>query len=57
MSHQHAYTWKAVTELLTKERGDKVDLLIQGEDQGARAVIKFIDEVLERFPRELAKKE
>lgn len=57
MSHQHAYTWKAVAELLTKERDDKVDMLIQNEDPGARAVIKFIDEVLERFPRELAKKE
>lgn len=57
MSHQHANTWRTVAELLTKEREDKVDLLIQAEDASARAVIKFIDEVLERFPRELAKKE
>ncbi|MBV2128165.1 hypothetical protein [Arsukibacterium indicum] len=57
MSHPHSYTWSVVAELLKKERQDNIDLLIQKEDHGVRSVIKFIDEVLDRFPHELAKKE
>lgn len=50
----HAQTWQLIQQKLEKERSDKIDALIRAEDAGARAVIQFIDEIIERFPRELA---
>ena len=50
----HAATWEAIKAIMLSDRQDAVDALIQKEDPEARARIKVIDEMLDRYPLELA---
>ncbi|WNO60439.1 hypothetical protein [Rheinheimera sp. MMS21-TC3] len=49
-------TWEAITALLESDRQDAIQRLIHSDSDQARGVIKFIDEILERYPFELKSK-
>lgn len=49
-------TWEAITALLESDKQDAIQRLIHSDNDQARGVIKFIDEILERYPFELKSK-